>query len=1108
WMPLRATLERVVESLDRWLPPSMASEGAVSWPGGRLEIDQATWTKGHLKADSVRRREIDAFVDVTHDAGNKTWRVEARERDGQWTATVISDAAKLSGRGELVGQTWTATATFASTGWLPMDADVKADAWSVPGGRLGLAEFYATVAGDAHVVWSNQKLAVNVEVAGAPIEGSEAPPLTMSVHGTGGLDGLILDEVQINIPGVQGRLSEPVSIGADGQLRSEKSRFEINADLAKLPWLKNARGGVSGAITVSPRGDGLPLVEATLSSKDAAMDDWAVTDAQVAVRADWPEIRITRADVELAGGDRVSLAGMWNAKTRTLSGGQVAAQVSHATAARWLPEGADFESVNINATAAGNWPDVVHAGKLQAKAVQVAPLRPISFTADWRGTGAVIEEATVNADAGATRVHLKGRADAASVRVEELTVSQADQERLRLVAPVNARWAPTWTIDPFELSGARGKIAAHVEWAAQGRVSLKVQNFASAWLADVVELRGPAWTLAELDFVGNWDQGPLTFRTTANASIDLAPERRASVVVVVHGDGSGVQIDTLRASMDQNPVLQATGRLPVAIWPVNKPYLRVDDDGALALAVDTEPHALFWDQITEVTGLVLTKPEVDLRVSGTLKKPLGEGSVSVAKIGPGQAKWARQLPEIDELRAKMTGDRSGLVLESLTAKVSGQDVRASGRLPVKEWATLISDPLSLAGVDGEARIEIPDADVAALARYAPAYLAPVGKLQVDVALERGGQFKGVLRLTDAATRPLGPLGILQGIGAEIRLDGRKIEFKEVRATTGGQPVTLTGTVEALEGKEPRLNLKLKGEKLPFVRQSGLLVRGDIDLSIVTDDAGVTRITGRTQLRDSLFLMDVRALIPSGGGSRGAPGRRPPYFSVAIAPFNAWVLDVDVRGDRFLRLRTPVFTGLVSANFKLSGTLGDPRSIGEAVINQGQVLLPFANFTVRQGGVRLSEAEPFEPKISLIGTGRRYGYDLRMEVSGTAERPRLVFTSTPTLESEQVLLMVMAGEAPQNEVTYSGSERAARLGAYLGQTLLSQLGSDPAAADRFSITIGERISRQGRETYGVEYTLDPRWSLVGEYDEFDEYNLGVKWRVLTEKKKEEAANEAK
>ena len=96
-------------------------------------------------------------------------------------------------------------------------------------------------------------------------------------------------------------------------------------------------------------------------------------------------------------------------------------------------------------------------------------------------------------------------------------------------------------------------------------------------------------------------------------------------------------------------------------------------------------------------------------------------------------------------------------------------------------------------------------------------------------------------------------------------------------------------------------------------------------------------------------------------------------------------------------------------------------------------------------------------------------------------------------------MVTAGELPQNEVVYVGAQRVARLGTYLGQSLINNFGGDAADADRLSISTGERVSRQGRETYEIEYRLDDRFTAVGEYDEFDAYNAGVKWRMLAPKK---------
>ena len=79
--------------------------------------------------------------------------------------------------------------------------------------------------------------------------------------------------------------------------------------------------------------------------------------------------------------------------------------------------------------------------------------------------------------------------------------------------------------------------------------------------------------------------------------------------------------------------------------------------------------------------------------------------------------------------------------------------------------------------------------------------------------------------------------------------------------------------------------------------------------------------------------------------------------------------------------------------------------------------------------------------------------------------------------------------------------------YLGQGLLGSFGVDAASADRLSIVPGETISDQGRETYTVEYKLGDRWKWVGEYDQFDDYNIGLKWRLYPGKRETKAPRDA-
>jgi translocation and assembly module TamB len=228
----------------------------------------------------------------------------------------------------------------------------------------------------------------------------------------------------------------------------------------------------------------------------------------------------------------------------------------------------------------------------------------------------------------------------------------------------------------------------------------------------------------------------------------------------------------------------------------------------------------------------------------------------------------------------------------------------------------------------------------------------------------------------------------------------------------------------------------------------------------------------------------------------SPTRRPPYFSIDTKPIADWQLAVQATGEKFMKIRSTIFNGEVSANFNLQGTLKEPMVLGDVRVDSGVVRFPFADLKVQQGFVTLTSRDPYRPQLAISAASRQYGYDLRMDVTGPADAPILQFTSTPPLSSEQIILMVTAGEMPRDERSLSTQRRAQTLAVYVGKDLLTRLGFGDDKEQRLSIQSGEQLSEQGRPTYTVEYELTDRWSLVGEYDRFNAYNAGLKWRIYS------------
>jgi len=206
--------------------------------------------------------------------------------------------------------------------------------------------------------------------------------------------------------------------------------------------------------------------------------------------------------------------------------------------------------------------------------------------------------------------------------------------------------------------------------------------------------------------------------------------------------------------------------------------------------------------------------------------------------------------------------------------------------------------------------------------------------------------------------------------------------------------------------------------------------------------------------------------------------------------------VQVTGERFLNVRSTIFNGEVSANLRLQGTLKEPLALGDVRVDSGLIRFPFANLRVQQGFVTLTSKDPYRPQLLVSATSKQYGYDLKMEVSGPADAPILQFTSTPPLSSEQIVLMITAGDLPRDERSLTTQQRAETLALYVGRDLLTRLGFGDEREQRLTFHSGEQLSDQGRPTYNVEYQLTPRWSLVGEYDRFNAFNAGLKWRIYS------------
>jgi hypothetical protein len=737
----------------------------------------------------------------------------------------------------------------------------------------------------------------------------------------------------------------------------------------------------------------------------------------------------------------------------------------------------------------------VIAAEIAADGFVVPGLLPVTLTANWRE-----KRFDAQARAGQSVLDVEGAAEwpGPVVELARLSLRRDDAELYRLAQPSRISLRPErLSIEELRLVGPdrQAMLSCNVEWPRRGKIAGRVVGLALADFRDF--LREPArdFSVDELTMQAHWDDGPMRFELDARGGL-TANGQLFSVRAHVVGDDTGIKVEPLTVQSEEIAVVSVRGTIPATLVPGRAPWLvKLMDDGRFDLRATTEPEPAFWEQLAKLTGVRAVDPDLELSVTGTPASPAGTVRLRARSLDwrvPGK-EWA--LPKVENLHGEAEINRASVALKFFRFEVEGQPVRLTGELPLEAgfWTALVTQGTMPDWTKANAQLQIDRAQIAPFIRYLPPLLTPQGQLNVDLALQPGGKLAGQLTLTDAATRPVLPGGPIRDVEARVLFEDRTARLETFRGQIGGQPVSLTGRIGLPERGPVEMELALRGMNVPLVREPGLVLRSDLDLQLAQTTDRPAKITGEVVFRDSVFLQDLTTLLPVG---LAAPGQRPPYFSVAEEPFADWTLDVKLRGERFLRVRSPLFRGELSAAFRLGGTLREPVVVGEARINEGSVLFPFVSLRVEHGLISLTTANPYRPELFLSAAGRSYGYNVNMLMRGPADEPVVTFSSTPPLSSDEIVLMLTAGELPRTETPAVGQQRASRLALYFGRELLTHFGVDEATAERLEIRAGEDVTEQGAPTYYIEYRLTDRFSVIGEYDRFNALNASLKWRIFS------------
>lgn len=718
----------------------------------------------------------------------------------------------------------------------------------------------------------------------------------------------------------------------------------------------------------------------------------------------------------------------------------------------------------------GSLSNLAHRGTISFQSLTIPPLKPLDLALDWSGEKLDLKQVHTKLTAGRSAISAQG---AANLKDKHFRLTDLAFGMNQIDCDVN------------------------VHWPNRAAIHLQVTNLTSGSFHDFIQLPYQEVCVDHVRLTAGWDDGPLLGDVAFAGRTILKDGTELGAQGALAANTQGLAITNLTLTRNHEPVSDAQGLLPVAIVVTNKNFAIPVPNQPFQLQATAHREAFFWKLLEKKAGVALREPDLRADLAGTWKEPRGRVSLRAAQLKFREAK--PEVPPFDNLSLVAHIHEAAAEIEFFNFFVTDQPVTFSALMPLGKdfWIAPRKNARSLDWRNISSRLKIDSAQISAFVPLLPGMVVPQGTINADLGLVPGGNLDGTLRIDGASTRPIAGLGALQDIEILCRFTEGKAQVNSYVAL-GGYSVLGAGEAQLnanaiLRGELPPFEFHLTGENVPLTRQVDAVIRADLDATLKHVPTQPVILSGKLNLRDSLYLRELRDLVP---GRLASADRRPPYFSVETKPFADWRLNLAVAGHRFLKVRTPVFNGELSADFRLSGPLSDPVAIGDLTINAGLVRFPFGNIPVNQGLISLTSENPYRPQLFLIGNDRVLGYDINMEVSGYADAPVLQFSSTPPLSSEQILLMLTAGEIPrQGQFAFTPEERAQRLGFFLGRGVLSDFGIG-ADSNRLTIRSGENISDSGRPTYSVEYELTPIWSLIGQYDQFNDFNLMLKWRVYS------------
>ncbi|MFC1844164.1 translocation/assembly module TamB domain-containing protein, partial [Thermodesulfobacteriota bacterium] len=346
--------------------------------------------------------------------------------------------------------------------------------------------------------------------------------------------------------------------------------------------------------------------------------------------------------------------------------------------------------------------------------------------------------------------------------------------------------------------------------------------------------------------------------------------------------------------------------------------------------------------------------------------------------------------------------------------------------------------------------------------------------------------------------------MLSSVNLQGEFDAQSLTISSMQGEVGGSSVILNGKINRGQQDIVDVSLQIEGKNVLLFRNNDLRMRGDVQLE-ASGPLEKLMIKGTTGLTGGYYTRNIDFLEKIGSSSTPVSKKGDFLFSFEEQPLKNAILDIEITTVEPFRIRNNIVRGTLRPELFLKGTGELPFLVGTIYIDPSRILLPSGRLQVQSGLIRFLESDPDRPQLDLLANSKVQGYDINVVTQGPLDDPVITLSSSPALPNDDLLLLLLTGQPPKQEVTSGTQGRSAtNVMVYLGRDFLTKWLEDESGTseetilDRFELDYGRGVTRSGEQTIESTFRLSELneekkrvYYLSGEKDRYDAFNYGLR-----------------